>query len=79
MKVPTLILHGLDDKVVDVSHARLIRQSIPSGAQMRLFALTGHMVPVERPAETTDALLTWLRGREAGTTAAPHDPPGPAA
>ncbi|HTT25859.1 MAG TPA: alpha/beta fold hydrolase [Thermoplasmata archaeon] len=71
MKVPTLILHGLDDKVVDVSHARLMRQSLPGGAQMRLFALTGHMVPVERPAEATEALEKWLASRESGASASP--------
>jgi pimeloyl-ACP methyl ester carboxylesterase len=64
MKTPTLILHGLDDKVVDVSHARLMRQSLPGGATMRLFALTGHMVPVERPGEATDALRDWVGSRE---------------
>jgi len=64
MTVPTLILHGMDDRVVDPSHARLLRQTI-SGAQVRLFALTGHMVPVERPQETTDAIRSWVRASEA--------------
>lgn len=61
MRAPTLVLQGLDDRVVDPSHARLLRQTI-AGTQMRLFPLTGHMVPVERPAETTDAVRAWLRG-----------------
>lgn len=60
---PVLVLQGMDDKVVDSSHARLIRQSI-TGAQVRLFPLTGHMVPVERPAETVEALRGWLEHQE---------------
>ncbi len=56
---PTLVMHGMDDQVVDVAHARLLRQSIP-GAELRLFARTGHLVPVERPTECADALLGWL-------------------
>ena len=67
LHVPTLIIHGMDDAVIDSSHARLLRQSIP-GAELRLFAQTGHLVPLERPAEVADAVRTFLRGRAAGTT-----------
>ena len=56
-----LVLQGMDDHVVDSSHARLIRQSI-QGTQVRLFPLTGHMVPVERPKETSEALAGWISG-----------------
>lgn len=63
LKLPLLALHGLDDRVVDSSHARLLRQSI-TGTQVRLFPLTGHMVPVERPAETLGAIRDWLDAHE---------------
>ncbi|MGA7922890.1 MAG: alpha/beta fold hydrolase [Thermoplasmata archaeon] len=59
IRVPTLVLHGMDDRVVDPAHARLLRQSI-TGAQLRLFAQTGHMVPVERPEETTQAIREFF-------------------
>lgn len=59
--VPVLVLHGMDDRVVDSSHARLIRQSV-ARAQVRLFPLTGHMVPVERPEASTETLFAWLDG-----------------
>ena len=41
-------MHGLDDGVVDRSHARLMRQAI-LGAEVRLFPNTGHLIPIERP------------------------------
>ncbi len=69
-RVPTLALQGMDDRVVDSSHARLIRQSIV-GAQMRLFPNTGHMVPIERPPETVAAVRQWTGppGGRAGVSA----------
>jgi len=63
---PTLIVQAMDDAVVDASHGRILRQSIP-GAQIRIFAQTGHMVPTERPPELLDAILKFLRSCEAGT------------
>jgi pimeloyl-ACP methyl ester carboxylesterase len=59
VRLPTLILHGMDDRIVDPSHARLLRQSI-QGSQLRLFPQTGHMVPVERPQETVQAIRDFL-------------------
>jgi pimeloyl-ACP methyl ester carboxylesterase len=61
LRAPLLLLHGMDDRVVDPSHARLLRQTV-QGTQMRLFPLTGHMVPVERPKEASEAILRWLGG-----------------
>lgn len=59
IRTPTLILQGLDDNVVDPSHARLLRQAIP-GAEVRLFPNTGHLIPIERPQETAEILLDWF-------------------
>ncbi|MCI4348689.1 MAG: alpha/beta fold hydrolase [Thermoplasmata archaeon] len=67
LRTPTLIIHGMDDQVVDVSHARLLRQSI-AGTELRLLARTGHMVPVERPAETEEAIRAWITKIESGST-----------
>ncbi len=64
IRLPTLIIQGMDDAVVDSSHARLLRQTIP-GAELKLLAQTGHMVPVERPAATLEAVRTFLRAAEA--------------
>jgi pimeloyl-ACP methyl ester carboxylesterase len=59
IRTPTLIVQGIDDRVVDPSHARILRQSIP-GSEVRLLAQTGHMVPLERPSETTQAIRDWV-------------------
>jgi len=58
LRPPTLVVQGMDDHVVDPSHARLLRQTI-AGTQVRLLAQTGHMVPVERPDETLEAIQSW--------------------
>jgi len=60
---PTLIVQGMNDAVVDASHGRILRQSIP-GAQLRILTETGHIVPVERPKELLETLLAFLRGAE---------------
>jgi len=66
IRTPTLILQGLDDNVVDPSHARLLRQAIP-GSEVRLFPNTGHLIPIERPEETAQILLDWFARHPAGT------------
>lgn len=68
LRLPTLIIQGMDDAVVDSSHARLLRQTIP-GAELKLLAQTGHMVPVERPSATLEALRPFLRAAEARRSA----------
>jgi pimeloyl-ACP methyl ester carboxylesterase len=67
---PTLIVQALNDAVVEASHARLLRQSIP-GAQIRLLAETGHMVPVERPQELLGAIVAFVRSVETSKGTAP--------
>ena len=67
---PTLIVQAMDDQVIDASHGRILRQSIP-GAQIRILAETGHIVPVERPKELTEALRTFILSVEAAKPAAP--------
>ncbi len=64
VRLPALIVQAMDDAVVDASHGRILRQSIP-GAQIRILTETGHMVPVERPRELTEAIATFVRSVEA--------------
>ena len=59
LRVPLFVIQGMDDQVVDPSHARLLRQTI-QGTEVRLLAQTGHMVPIERPTETAESLRGWL-------------------
>jgi len=70
VRVPTLIVQAMDDAVVDASHGRILRQSIP-GAKIRILAETGHMVPVERPRETAEAIATFVASVEAQRGNAP--------
>lgn len=64
LTIPTLIVQAMDDQVVDASHGRILRQSIP-GAQIRILPETGHMVPLERPKETVEAIAGFVRAAEA--------------
>ncbi len=64
IKAPTLLVQGVDDQVVDPAHGRLLRQSI-WGSELRLLAQTGHLVPLERPAETAEAIGGWVDRVEA--------------
>jgi pimeloyl-ACP methyl ester carboxylesterase len=50
--VPTLVVHGTADNVVDVRNAPLLAESIP-GARLELFEGVGHLLPWERPTEFT--------------------------
>ncbi|MCI4339866.1 MAG: alpha/beta hydrolase [Thermoplasmata archaeon] len=64
IKAPTRILQPMDDGVIDGSHGRLLRVSIP-GADLKLFVQTGHLLPMERPSETTEAIREFVRAVEA--------------
>lgn len=59
LTAPTLIVQAMDDQVVDPAHGRILRQSILT-AQIRILAQTGHMVPVERPNETVEAISSFV-------------------
>lgn len=61
---PTLIVQAMNDAIVDASHGRILRQSIP-GAQIRILTETGHLIPVERPKELLEAILPFVRLVEA--------------
>jgi pimeloyl-ACP methyl ester carboxylesterase len=50
IRVPTLVVHGTADNVVDARNAPLIADAIP-GARLELFEGVGHMLPWERPEE----------------------------
>ena len=71
LRLPTLVMQGMDDAVIDASHGRLLRQAIP-GAKLKLFANTGHMVPIEHAVETTTAIADFVRAIEVGRPPAPR-------
>jgi 3-oxoadipate enol-lactonase len=57
--VPTLIVHGTADNVVDVRNATLFADAIP-GSRLELFEDVGHLLPWERPHEFTALLEEFL-------------------
>jgi pimeloyl-ACP methyl ester carboxylesterase len=63
IRAPTLILQGMSDVVVDPSHGRFLRQSIP-GSELKIYRDTGHLMPVERPKETADAVREFVQAVE---------------
>ena len=48
--MPTLVVHGTADNVVDARNAPLIAEAI-RGARLELFAGVGHLLPWERPED----------------------------
>lgn len=61
IQVPTLIVWGDQDKLLDVSMTQVWRQ-IP-GARVFLFKGVGHMPHLERPAESADLYNRFLTGK----------------
>ena len=57
---PTLIIGGLEDKVAQPEFSEEIAAAIP-GAQLHLLPATGHLAPMERPAEVTRLMKAWLK------------------
>jgi YbgC/YbaW family acyl-CoA thioester hydrolase len=59
--LPTLVLVGDEDEVTPPAQARLMAETIP-GASLVVIRSAGHVPPLERPAETTDAIVAFLAG-----------------
>ncbi|HEX6669246.1 MAG TPA: alpha/beta fold hydrolase [Gemmatimonadales bacterium] len=59
--LPTLVIVGDEDELTPPGQARAMAEAIP-GASLVVIRSAGHIPPVERPAETTDALLAFLAG-----------------
>ncbi|THH35763.1 alpha/beta fold hydrolase [Aliishimia ponticola] len=58
-KVPTLILCGRHDQLCPVKRHTFMAELIP-GAKLVVLENSGHLPPLEQPAETTAALRNWL-------------------
>ncbi len=64
IRLPTLVVHGMDDRVVDPTSARILRQTI-LGSEMKLYANTGHLLHQEHPQEFTRLLEDFFSRHEA--------------
>jgi 3-oxoadipate enol-lactonase len=65
ISVPTLVLHGTDDRLVSVDNARRMAAAFP-GAELVLLEGAGHVYHSERPEEADGAVLSFLNRVEAG-------------
>jgi len=59
--VPTLVIVGDEDEIIPATQARAMADAIP-GASLVVIRTAGHLPTVERPVETSDALLAFLQG-----------------
>src|SRR5262249_44343618 len=56
INVPALVMAGARDRLTPPSHAHRIAGELPQLERLIILPETGHMGPIERPAEVTDAL-----------------------
>lgn len=61
IQVPTLVMHGSDDRVMPLANARLLAARIP-GARLCIFEDCGHLFFHEQPAQTVAAILEFVDG-----------------
>jgi 3-oxoadipate enol-lactonase len=59
--LPTLVIVGDEDEVTPPAQAKAMAEAIP-GASLVVIRSAGHLSPVERPVETTDAIVAFLAG-----------------
>ncbi len=60
MKVPTLVIHGIDDPLVPVENGRLVAAAV-SGARLLEFEGMGHNMPERFWPVILDALVETTR------------------
>ncbi len=57
---PVLLLYGDHDEVVPPANGRLIAEKLPN-ATVQIIEGAGHMLPLERPTETSAAIIEFLK------------------
>ncbi|KMM37723.1 alpha/beta fold hydrolase [Guptibacillus hwajinpoensis] len=56
---PTLLIWGSDDRLVPIRVGERMKKDLPD-ADLLVFSHTGHLIPEERPKETTKAIREFL-------------------
>ena len=69
LTVPTTVIAGEADRLTPPSHATRIAQFLPELERLIILPRTGHMAPLERPDEITDALSALAAKVVAGSGA----------
>ncbi len=62
LRVPTVVISGERDRLTPPSHGKRIAELLPNGAGLIVLEDTGHMGPLERPHEITDAIVSLSAG-----------------
>jgi 3-oxoadipate enol-lactonase len=62
LRVPTLVLHGTDDRLVAPANAEILAARIPD-AELVLLEGAGHLYHSEQPEVADDAVLGFIRRR----------------
>jgi pimeloyl-ACP methyl ester carboxylesterase len=60
--VPTLVIGAENDRLTPPSHARKIAEMVPNLDRLIVMPDTGHMAPLERPAEVSRAIAKLVAG-----------------
>jgi pimeloyl-ACP methyl ester carboxylesterase len=60
LRVPTLVLHGTEDRMTAVENARILAERIP-GAELALLEGAGHVYHSERAGEADRVVLDFVR------------------
>jgi pimeloyl-ACP methyl ester carboxylesterase len=63
MSVPTLVLWGDSDRIVDPGYGRAYADAIP-GAEFRILAATGHVPQIETPGQLLGAIQGFAPSRD---------------
>jgi pimeloyl-ACP methyl ester carboxylesterase len=57
VNVPAMVVVGEMDRLTPIVHAERIAEGLPDVAEFLVLPRTGHLTPIERPAELADALV----------------------
>jgi pimeloyl-ACP methyl ester carboxylesterase len=74
--VPTLVINGADDVLVEPSSARRFAAAIP-GAQLILYPQVGHLPQIEIPQRSAEDLAAFLHAQSPAPPSAPPPSPTP--
>lgn len=60
LRVPTLVLHGSEDQLIDVANAHVLAERIP-GAELAIIEGAGHVYHSEQPEVADELVLAFIR------------------
>jgi pimeloyl-ACP methyl ester carboxylesterase len=67
LTIPTIVLAGAGDRLTPPSHAERIAQELPQLRKLIVLPDTGHMAPLERHREVSEALAELVEGVRSGS------------